>query len=162
MSTHAPGQTGTSRAQITCDQAASYRSLHDLRRRSVAVVLLRATGSRRVRRIGGIPVTVSDVTLVQRVTGSRPPSSFAVRQTGGPGVSGCDRLVSTGAVYLAYLTPFKLRPHGHQLGLQYFAVGLFEHAGGDVPAPDTRSFANVTAGQQRLPTRISVADARAS
>lgn len=160
---------GKSVRHIECDRAVDYLTLGQLRRASTSVAVIRPTGRSVVRTIGGVPSTLSTVTVVEQLRGTRLPAMFVVRQTGVPGVilDGCQALVSKGHVYIAYLSRFRLRHGGPGVRGQYEAAGLYRHEGQTVSSDRSdRAFSDVTAEAAgspsggSLPARISIADAR--
>jgi len=155
-------QHGVTKRVVVCDAAVSYTSLAGLRRTAPSVVVFRATGARTLRKIAGIPFTVSTVSVLKTVAGKHLSSIVKLRQTAAVGVQGCETLVSRGNVYLAYLAPFRLRPGGRAIGGQYVTVGLFVHGGSVVPRESAVAFSSLNAGQPSLPRRISIAQARRS
>ncbi|MGH2916126.1 MAG: hypothetical protein ACRDMX_14185 [Solirubrobacteraceae bacterium] len=128
----ASGRSSGAATGIVCDQAVAYRSLMALRRATSSVAVLAPTTSTRRTSLGDVPVTITRVKVQETLAGKRLAHTILLRQTGAPGttVTDCGQLVSSGHRYLAYLTPFKLRHGGPQVGDQYSVVGasqgLFE------------------------------------
>jgi hypothetical protein len=151
---------------IVCDHAVDYSTLAQLRRASSSVAVVRPTGRTVVRKVGGVPFTISTVGVVETVRGAPLPATLDVRQTGTAATTldSCGALVSPGHVYIAYLSPFRLRHRGPVVRGQYSATGLFQHDGSAVPRdPSDRSFTDVSPGAgAALPGRISISLARRS
>ena len=155
-------QQGATKQVVVFDPAFSYKDLAQLRRNATSVVVFKPTGARRVRKIAGIPFTISAVAVRERVAGRRVPSTLTLRQTGAAGVQGCETSVSPNDVYLAYLAPFRWRRGGPAVRGQYVAVGLFEHAGSIMPSESAVAFSSLIREQPSLPAKISIAQARRS
>jgi hypothetical protein len=154
---------GTDRAVIVCDAAVSYPNLAAVRRAATTVVLIKPTGVRTIRSLGGVPFTVSTVAVLLHLSGERLRPLFGLRQTGGPRIElegACPPLVSERDLYLAFVTPFRLRADGPAVRGQYSAIALYRHAGPSVPEDSAPAFARL--GDVPLPDRISIAQARTS
>ncbi len=148
------------RTVIACDPVSTGPSLASLRRRASGVILLRASGSRAVRRIGGVPVTISPAEVLRQLAGQRVPAHLALRETGAAGATGCETPIARGSVYIAYVTAFWLRSGGPPVGDQYVALALFRHRGRAAPADSEASFRRIASGLPAPPGRISIAQAR--
>lgn len=155
-------QPGASKQVVVCDPAFSYRNLAQLRRHATSVLVFKPTVVRRVRKVAGVPFTISTVAVRVSVAGRRLPSTFGLRQTSAVGVPSCETLVSPKDVYLAYLAPFRWRSGVPAVRGQFVTVGLFRHAGSRVPSESAVSFASLNADQPSLPAKISIAQARRS
>ena len=142
----------------------AWPSCAEPRRRSS---LLRPTGAIHVETVAGIPFTVAPATVVRTVSGKRIGAALALRQLGDrTAVADCVSLVSPTNVYLAYLTPFRVRRGGPQIGRQYFVVGMegiFRHSGSTIPSSSARVFSRMSpTASGSIPARISIAEARRS
>lgn len=154
---------------ISGSYAVGYGSLAQLRHDASSVAVLESTGDASTPAdSSGVPTTVTAMRVVRLLSGSSLPSTVDLRQLGVPGDSGAP-VVTTGSLYVAYLTPFQLEP-GVDTG-EYTLVGglqgLFEQSSGtSVPSDSSSSFtqaAPATAPDEpTMPTAISIAQAAGS
>jgi hypothetical protein len=118
-------------AHIACSVAVSYRSLRQLRRDAQSVAVFKPTWASSVQEIAGVPFTIATVSVLKTVAGAALPSTIRLRQPGAPATvtgPGCEPLVVTENLYLAYLTPFTFRRNGP-------AVLPFRTSRGSYPSP---------------------------
>ncbi len=121
---HATAPTYTS--HIDCDSAISYGSLRALGRAASSIAVLAPTAAKRTLSMGGVPITITRVRVLETLAGKPLATTIKLRQTGSSAVipsGACEPLVSSGRRYLAYLAPFTLRPGGEQIDGQYVIVG---------------------------------------
>jgi hypothetical protein len=160
-------QTSPFVAHVICDAAAGPDGLSVLRRAASSVAVVEATGAGSVRSQAGIPITIARLRVLLVVSGRRLPASIALRQTGSvatvPGGT-CAPIVTSGHSYLAFLTPFRLRPHGRQIGDQFEiaggGIGLYASSEPGRPASSTVFERVVKDPGLPIPARLTIADVR--
>lgn len=130
----------------------TYTSLAELASAASLIVVFEATGTQDVTTIGGIPFTITAISVLEVLKGdAKVGDNLQLRQVG-PRVGSNQPVVTPGVDYLGFLVPFELLP-GTSTG-QYVIVGV---AAGLYRASNG-TFARVDSQSPRLPGLISVAD----
>jgi hypothetical protein len=154
-------------AHVICDAAAGPDGLSVLRHAASSVAVVQPTGASSARAQAGIPITIARLRVLLVVSGRRLPPTIALRQTGSvatvPGGT-CAPIVASGRTYLAFLTPFRLRPHGRQIGDQFEiaggGIGLYESSEPGRPESSTVFERVVKEPGLPIPARLTIADVR--